>query len=208
MALFVAGIVTVITLIFFGLKSYGRYEDTRLMEKTSIIHKLSKANIKQLAVEGRSSVGTLHVEEINGKRIGVYTFKTADSTEIRGVFPVANTGVILLQNGFPLSTGDGFAASYLPSDPQVHRVELFQPTKSTVSTYIKYALEAEQRNTPTDSKEKSLCRVLTVAEVGGWTALADFIFQDETEEQNPRHNRESYGRLMGTQAVAKGCWDK
>ncbi len=212
LALVVVGVVVAIAGIFFGLRSYGKRQDTRRMTKTSIAHNLNGTNLKQLMAAGRSSVSTLHVEEINAKRIGVYTFKTADSSEIRGIFEVADTGDILLQNGFPLRAGDSFDTYYLPSDPQVHRVELFQPTKATVTNYISQALAVEQQHSPGDSREKSLCRVLTVAEKLHWTALADFIFQHKTAAENPKHNKETYLRLMRgaevEKAVTEACWDK
>ncbi len=212
LALVVAGVVLAIAGIFFGLRSYGQREDARRMTKTSIAHNLSGPNLKKLMASGRSTVSTLHLEELNAKRIGVYTFKTADSSEVRGIFEVADSGMVLLQNGFPLRAGDSFETYYLPSDPQVHRVELFQPTKATVARYIGQALAVEQQHRPGDSKEKSLCRVLTVAEIQHWTALADFIFQGKSAKENPKHNRETYLRLMrGTEvekAVAEGCWDK
>ncbi len=211
LALFIVGVVIVIAGIFFALTSYGKREDTRRMSKTSIAHNLGKSNLRKLMETGRSSVSTLHVEEINAKRIGVYTFKTADSSEIRGVFPVADTGMILLQNGFPLRNGDSFDTYYLPTDPQAHRVELFQPTKSTMTSYISHALAVEEHSSG-DSRGKSLCRVLTVAELLRWTVLADFIFQDKTAAENPKHNKETYLRLMRgvevEKAVEEGCWDK
>ena len=125
----VLGIVGVITLAFFVLTWYGKRQDDKKMSQNSIVHNLSKSNIKQLTIEGRTSTAFLHVENINARQIGVYTFKTADSTEIRGVFPVADTGMIILQNGFPLRAGDAFEAIYLPTDPQVHRIELFRHSR-------------------------------------------------------------------------------
>jgi len=211
LALFIVGVVIVIAGFVFALTSYGKREDMRRMSKTSIAHNLGKSNQRKLMETGRSSVSTLHVEAINAKRIGVYTFKTADSIEIRGVFEVADTGMILLQNGFPLRNGDSFDTYYLPSDPQAHRVELFQPTKATVTRYIAHALAVEEHSSG-DSRGKSLCRVLTVAELLQWPALADFIFQDKTAVENPAHNKETYLRLVRggevEKAVAAGCWDK
>lgn len=212
LAAFVTGVVVVIAAIFFGLKWYGRGQDALRMSKTSIAHNLNRSNLQRLAEQGRSSTCVLHQEVINNRPTGVYTFKTADSMSIRGVFPVADTGLVLLQNGFPLTAGDAFEVLYLPSDPEVHRVELFRPTHGTVEQYIKLALQEEQRRNPALSKEKNLCRVLTLAERQNWTSLADVIFQEKTPAQNERHNQETYLRLMRTpeviKAVEEGCWDK
>jgi hypothetical protein len=209
---FISGVVVVIALLFFGLKAYGKREYDRNISTTSITHNLTKSSVKRLAAEGCSSTAMLHLEEINAKRVGIYTFKLADSSEVRGVFPVSDTGLVLLQNGFLLSPGDAFETIYLPSNPEVHRVELFRPRQATISNYIKLAFEAELRNNPNLSKEKNLCHVLTVAEQQHWTVLANFIFQEKTLEQNPRNNQESYQRMKRTPELAKalevGCWDK
>ncbi len=212
LAWFVTGVVAVIAILFFGLKQYGKYEDERRMAKTSIAHNLNKLNLELLAAEGRPATGILHVEEINNKRVGVYTFKIADSSEIRGVFPVADTGLIMLQNGFPLRAGDAFEAKYLPSDPQVHRIEMFRPTRSTINRYISAALAVEMRTHPELSKEKNLCKVLTIAEAQGWMSLANFIFQENSPAQDARRNQESYLRMLRDPEVLKAleqrCWDK
>ena len=212
LAALIIGVVLFLTLVFFSLKWYGLQQEAKSNAKTSILHNVSKANIKQLAATGRSSTSVLHLEEINAKRVGVYTFKLADSSEVRGVFDVSDNGQVLLPNGFPLQAGDAFETIYLPADPQVHRIELYRPTHATISRYIQTAFVTEHRLHPNESKEKCLCRVLTIAESQNWRALADIIFQESSPELNPRHNQDSYLRLIRNpellQKMEQGCWDK
>jgi hypothetical protein len=209
LTLVILGVVATILLLFLGLLQYGQSQDIKKMSQTSIVHNLSKSKALKLARKGLTTTAFLHIEVVNAQKIGVYSFKTADSSEIRGVFPVADTGLVLLQNGFPLRAGDAFEARYLPTDPQIHRVELFRPTHSTVSNYINQALEVEQRVHPLIAKEVCLCRVLTAAQWQNWLVLADFIFQEKPAEVYPHHNRETFLRLMQHAALQKmleeGC---
>ncbi len=214
MALLVGGIVLVLALAFFGLRRYGRLQEAKRIASTSVVSKYSPKNMQLLASEGKRTVARLHL--VQGEKAGdqkiTYTLLAVDSLMEQGDFAVASMNPILLPNGFPFSEGDEFDAIYLPSDPQVHRVEFFQPARTTATTYLRLATQAEQKNNPAVSPEKNICRVLTAAEKMGWLCLANFIFQDKTPEENARNNSESYARLLRDPDHAKeiqaGCWDK
>jgi hypothetical protein len=212
LAWLIAGVVLFLAAVFFGLQRYGQSQELKLQAKTNIFPLYSKANQIKLMREGKGTVSYLHLEELNSHRIGVYTFKLPDSSEVRGTFSVADTGLVLLPNGFPLHTGDAFETSYLPANPEVHRVELYRPTKSTISSYILHAFEVEQHANPGETKEKNLCKVLTIAENQSWNELANIIFQNFSPAQNPRHNRESYLRMVRNpqleKVVRERCWDE
>ncbi|MFN0217040.1 MAG: hypothetical protein ACKVT2_22510 [Saprospiraceae bacterium] len=210
----VGGVVLVLAIAFFGLRWYGHTQELKRMAATSIVSKYSKENMKLLANNGLRTVARLHLiqGEQNGKKKISYTLLTIDSLMEQGDFAVKNASPIILPNGFPFTEGDEFEAVYLPSDPQVHRVEFFSPSRSTTISYLKLATQAEQKNNPAVSPEKNVCRVLTAAEKMGWLCLANFIFQDKSKEENIRNNRESYVRLLRDPDLAKalhaGCWDK
>lgn len=193
---FIGGFVLVLAGVFFGLRWYGEQQDMKRMATTAIIHNMSNANARKLAAEGQGAVAALHTELRDGKQVGVYVFKIADSSEVHGVFKTDESGLVMLQNGFPLSAGDAFSVVYLPTDPQVHRIDLFRPGRSTVEQYLKLAMGEEQRLHPDFDREMSVCRVLALAEAHGWPVLADIIFQQKTIDENPRHNEDSYRRLM------------
>lgn len=214
MAFLVGGIVLVLALAFLGLRWYGQSQEAKRIASTSIVSKYSKKNMQLLASEGKRTVARLHL--VQGEKPGdqkiSYTLLAVDSLMEQGDFEVESMNPILLPNGFPFSEGDAFDAVYLPTDPQVHRVDFFQPARSTTTTYLRMATEAEQKNNPAVSPEKNICRVLTAAEKNGWLCLADFIFQDKSKEENARHNRDSYARLLHDPDLAKAiqaaCWDK
>ena len=214
MAFTVAGLVLVLTTLFFGLQWFGKTQEAKRMASTSIVSKYSKKNMARLVSEGKRTVARLHLAqgEQTGEQKITYTLLAVDSLMEQGEFAISKMNPILLPSGFPFNEGDAFEAIYLPTDPQVHRVDFFQPTRSTTTTYVRLAIKAEQKNNPAVSPEKNICRVLTSAEKMGWICLAHFIFQDKTREENGRHNMESYARLLRDPDLAKviqaGCWDK
>ncbi|MBK6993763.1 MAG: hypothetical protein IPH31_02115 [Lewinellaceae bacterium] len=214
LALMVGGIVLVLTIAVFSLRWFGQKQEAKRMATTSIVGKYSKENMKRLVADGKRTVAKLHLvqaEKPGSQKIS-YTLLAVDSLMEQGDFAVKNTDPILLPNGFPFSEGDEFDAIYLPSDPQVHRVDFFQPTRSTTTTYLRLATQAEQKFNPAVPPGKNVCHVLTAAENAGWTSLAHFIFQEKTPKENARHNRDSYERLLRESALAKEiqtrCWDK
>ncbi len=214
MAFTVAGLVLVLATAFFGLQWFGKRQEAKRMASTSIVSKYSKKNMGRLASEGKRTVARLHLalSEKPGEQKITYTLLAVDSLMEQGDFTVAKMSPILLPSGFPFSEDDEFEAIYLPTDPQVHRVDFFQPTRSTTTTYLRFATQAEQKNNPAVSPEKNICRVLTSAEKMGWISLGHFIFQDKTPEENGRYNLESYARLLRDpdleKAIRAGCWDK
>jgi len=119
---------------------------------------------------------------------------------------------VLLPNGFPLRDHDAFELRYLPSDPQVHRLDFYHPTRATIASYLQVAAAAEIRYHPDQSPQRGQCLALLTAERLGWSKLADVIFQNQTPAQNERHNRDSYLRLIREPDFAKSlqqeCWDK
>lgn len=210
--LFIGGIIVFLSIMVFSLRWYGRYEEMKRLATTSFLHGVTSANARSLGEDGLLTDARLEPVMINGQAAVAYSFKTGDSTEVSGNFPVADTAQIFLKNGFPLHRGDVFAAYYLPFDPQVHRIEFFHPSHSTIEQYIKQAFAEEQKMHPELSPKKNLCRVLNIAQSKDWIALADILCQEKTPEENPLHNRDSYLRLTREPEVEKameqGCWDK
>ncbi|MBL7827132.1 MAG: hypothetical protein JNJ57_10905 [Saprospiraceae bacterium] len=205
--IFIAGFVVIIAAVFFGLRWRANREDQRESAATAIVHNVNKSNAQVLSAAGMNAVGALHLETLNGKQVGIYTFKTADSVEIRGTFQVKQIEPVVLPNGFPLTAGDAFEVVYLPTDPQVHRLKFYQPARTTVETYIKLALAKEIELHPEFSTDKNLCRILTLAEIDNWTALADVIHQQKSPEENPKHNRETYRKQISRPMIEAKCKD-
>jgi hypothetical protein len=212
MVLLVGGFIVVIVAAFAGFRWFDRWQSERRLTQNSLFSSLSEENVRRLSLEGKTDTARLFEVYEAAQRKVFYGFTTANNTPVSGAFKVPDTGQILLPNGFPLTDRDAFLVTYLPSNPEVHRLDFYQPTRSTIETYVRMAGAAERQNHPDISEKRSICLALSAAELKGWQSLADFIFQTKTSKENARHNHDSYLRLMRdadfSKAVAEGCWDK
>lgn len=210
--MFVGGFLVLIAVVFAGLNWYGRQQRRKEMSSTSLFSKLTEENAHRLSLEGQTTTAQLYVVFEGPQRKVFYGFLTTDSTQVSGKFSVADTGAIVLPNGFPLHDHDAFELRYLPADPQVHRLDFYHPTRTTMSTYLQWAAITEARSHPEQSFQHSQCIAMLAAERLGWDKLADLIFQNQTATQNGRHNRDSYLRLVRdpefAKLVNKECWDR
>lgn len=212
MALFITGFVVVAALGALGLMWLGRRETDKRLETTTLFSHLSTENARRLATEGKTGTAELFIVQEATQRKVYYGFTTADSIRISGLYPAPDKAPIILPNGFPLTDRDAFSVSYLPADPQVHRVDFYQPARATIERYVHLAAEAERNAHPDASEKHSICVALSAAEFKGWLSLADFIYQSESPEENEQHNRESYLRLVRdvgfSKKVREECWDQ
>lgn len=212
MALFLGAFVAVMVAAFLGFRWFDHWQQNKRLSQNSLFSNLSGEYVRRLSLEGKTGTARLFVVSEAMERKVFYGFTTADSAQISGTFKVPDSGQILLPNGFPLTDRDEFLVTYLPTNPQVHRLDFYQPTRSTIETYVKIASDAEQLAHPEISAKRSVCLALSAAELKGWMSLADFIFQTKTAEENNRHNRDSYLRLVRdadfAKTVGEECWDK
>lgn len=212
MAWMIAGFVAVVTAVVLGFRWFDRWHDRRMLTQNSLFSSLSEENVRRLSIEGKKDTAQLFIVREALQRKVLYGFVTTENAQISGSFQVADTGQILLPNGFPLTDRDAFLVTYLPSDPKVHRLDFYQPTRSTIATYVRMASDMERRNHPDISEKRSICYALSAAELKGWQSLADFIFQTKSPEENDRHNRDSYLRLVRdvdySRTVKEVCWDQ
>ncbi|MEO6759851.1 MAG: hypothetical protein ABIO24_10395 [Saprospiraceae bacterium] len=210
--MFVGGFVLLLAIAVGSLTWFGRQQRRKELTSTSLFSKVSEENAQRLSLEGKVTSAQLYLVFEGLQRKVFYGFTTADSARISGKFSVADTGIILLPNGFPLHDHDAFELRYLPADPEVHRLDFFHPTRSTMAGYLQQAAAEEGRNHPEQSLKRNQCLAMLVAERLGWDKLADLIFQNQSPDQNERHNHDSYLRLMRNPGLVKmlqdECWDK
>ena len=181
-----------------GLRWFGQQQDAKRIAATSIVSQYSKENMKRLALEGKRTVARLHITQLHaekGQKI-TYTLLALESLVEQGEFWVKPRNTILLPNGFPLKEGDEFDAVYLPKEPNVHRVDFFQPTLFTKKRYLDQAILVEQKNNPAASPERSACQVMSAARLLGWQSLAHYIFQLTPPAENARNNQETYHAML------------
>ncbi|HRI59475.1 MAG TPA: hypothetical protein PK228_07120, partial [Saprospiraceae bacterium] len=123
MAIFIAGFVTVILAGVLGFFWLDHWSKTDRLTKSSLFSNLSNENVRRLAVEGKKDTAQLFAVRESTQRKVFYGFTTAENVRISGAFEVTDTGQILLPNGFPLTDHDEFFVTYLPSAPEVHRLD-------------------------------------------------------------------------------------
>lgn len=212
LTIFVGGLILVLTLAFLGIRWYGQKQREKSIASGSMVTDFSEKTMQRLAREGKTTDAILYLMEESLQRKVFYGFKTADSTAVSGKFQAPPEGIVLLPNGFPLRDGDSFHAVYLPATPQVHRLDFFQPTRKTVEAYLDRAIEAEQKNHPEATPARCACLAQLTLDQKGWFGLADILLQQQSPEENPRHNRDTYQRLIRDVAFEKAfrerCWDK
>lgn len=208
----VAGLVLVIAGVTYGLHRFDKWQEGQRFTENSLLSPDALTSQGKLASQGQYAVAQMFFQQEGRKRKVYYGFVTADSMRATGQFEVPADGPFLLPTGFPLADQDAFRVTYLPGNPRVHSVEFNAPARPTVTRYLQLAQTIEQQNHPQDSPEHSACIVLTVAEKGNWPALAHFIFQGKTPEENPRYNHDTYLKMLREPTMEallkKECWDK
>lgn len=210
MAWFVGGFVGLLLLLFVGLRWYGHEQRKKQMSLTSLFSNLTEESALRLGQEGKNAETQMIIVQETQQRKVYYAFVTADSTRVSGNFAVADTGQVLLPNGFPLKDRDAFAVRYLSTAPKVYRVDFNQPIPATILEYLSRAIAAEQIAHPDQLFEHNRCLVQTAFSLNGWQSLGHFISQHQTPKQNARFNRDSYLRFIRdptfSRAVQKECW--
>jgi hypothetical protein len=195
-----------------GLIWYNRQQKASALAQMGWFSEYAGQNSKVLLRDGRSAVARLSLESSGARRLLNFEFSTADSVRIAGRMPVADTGRVLLPNGFPLLGDDAFQVLYLPADPNVHFLNFSRPTEATIAAYLQRATQIEAAAHPTATGGYSFCLAALVLREKGWSALANVIFQLETPESNPEHNRDAYLRLLREPEFARklerNCWDR
>lgn len=211
MAILVVGLIAVITGLFLGLRWWSRHQKETPLAGTSLTSQITPENGRRLAADGRTAVAQFVIAYTSTQRQVYYGFITAGNDRISGRFSVRDTGQIILPNGFPLRDSDAFSVRYLPSDPNIHRVDFERPTAQTIAGYLEQARLAQLAAHPEAPPGYSLCVARLTLREKGWQHLADLIFQNEWSANNPKHNRESYLRLVRDPAFAntieQECWD-
>jgi len=111
-------------------------------------------------------------------------------------------------NNFPLETNDEFLIKYSKYKPEKHQFSFDLPTEKQIEKYTQRAIDKQVSTFPNKSKEHARCLVNIGFGMKGNSALADFYFQDKSENENSKHNANSYKRLIRSvefQQKAKEC---
>ncbi|MEI6411543.1 MAG: hypothetical protein WCR52_19295 [Bacteroidota bacterium] len=202
MAVTIGALIVLLAGILLAVKFFGKAATADRLSESSMFSEPTEATERRLRTEGKSAETKLLIVREAQHRIVFYGFQTPEGLQVSGKFSVPDTGAIFLPNGFPLNDRDAFELRYLPADPQVHRVNFAQPSQETIASYFKLAVEADHRAHPDQTMNASACLAQLAVREKGWQSLGELISQGLTPEQNPKFNRDSYGRLVRDDAFA------
>ena len=102
----------------------------------------------------------------------------------------------LYEHGMPIEKGDEFVIRYLPENPNLCAIDYNRPTNGQIETYLKRAAMKYATKNPSATEDESYCLSRVAYELKGIAGLADFYFQDVALDQNPKHNIQSFQRLI------------
>ncbi len=97
---------------------------------------------------------------------------------------------------FLLESGDEFMVRYLYQKPWIHEINFSEPSPKQLKHYRQRAFEQHLQLHPELPATYVECLLNIAFEQKGAAAYADFFFQNATPENNPNHNRNTYGRLV------------
>lgn len=206
---FIAAFVVLLIGTTIGLSLWGKSQKHSVYEK-SLSSGLSEKAMRLLSRDGRNSTAKMYLIVDEGVRKVFYSFPTTENVIISGKFGVSESGPIILPTGFPLQDKDVFSVTYLPEDPQVHRVDFDNPDNATLENYIAEAMKIELTVHPELSQGHAACFVNLFIEKYGWAKLAYFLNQTENPEIQKIYNRDAYLRLIRDPEFEKEaqsrCW--
>lgn len=99
-------------------------------------------------------------------------------------------------NEFPLESKDEFIIKYSKYKPEEHEFNFDLPTEKQIQKYTNRAIEKQLKLFPDKSRLHATCLVKLGFKIKGVSALADFYFQDISENDNSKHNVNTYKRLI------------
>ncbi len=117
---------------------------------------------------------------------------------------------LVAKNGMPLEVGDEFVVKYYPSNPNINKIYYNRPTPDQLNMYRERAINKHQELNPDLSVNYCSCLADVAYKVKGLDGFTDFYFQEASIEQNPKHNMNTYKRLIRDlpfkEQADKNCW--
>ncbi len=98
-------------------------------------------------------------------------------------------------HGMPLEHGDEFLVRYASNRPVIHKIDFNAPTDRQLRQYRQRAAAQHLLLHPNTSPRQLDCLLDVALELEGTRAYAHFFFQNTPPEENPLHNRNTFGRL-------------
>lgn len=179
---FIAGVFVLVLTAFMTFSNWHSNKQT--VGITTLLQEFGKeASAKVLIASENEDHSVSYYFIVNGRG---YTVKSKKAKE----------EVQLYQHGMPLEKGDEFVVRYLPENPNTCTIDYNRPTPGQVETYLKRAAMKYASKNPNVSDDESKCLTKLAYDLKGIPGLADFYFQDVAVTDNPKHNVESFQRLV------------
>jgi len=186
-------IVLVGTVSYFMIKR----DNTSIADYHSVI-------LQNNGEEGKAQIITVSSSEIT------YLYMVngqSYSSETRAV----DKSIVVLENGMPMEEGDEFIITYIPNNPNLNKIDYNRPTKNQVERYRSRTIQQHLNFNPQVDSVHTACLVDIALETKGIKGLADIYFQQAAPEDNPRNNKQTYGRLVRAisfqNKVSERCWN-
>lgn len=103
--------------------------------------------------------------------------------------------IVVLENGMPMEEGDEFIVTYVPNRPDLNKIDYNRPTSYQVDRYRKRTISQHLHLNPALDSLKAVCIIDIAFETKGIQGLADIYFQQASSSDNPRNNKNTYGKL-------------
>lgn len=123
----------------------------------------------------------------------------------------SDPSIIVLENGMPMEEGDEFIITYAPNNPNLNKIDYNRPTPAQVERYRQRAISQHLSSHPETDSLRAVCIVDLAFEAKGISGLADIYFQKASPDDNPRNNKNTYGRLVRDipfqNKMNERCWN-
>ncbi len=184
-----------------------------ILAATFFMTRLYRKNIRQqqeaiaAATLTTSAVGVVDVESQRGDTLVLYYHFNANNLNVSNVtlLPGGKTPF-----GLPVESGDEFAISYRPAQPDVNSLDWSSPTVNQIERYRKKVTDKHAILNPNLTMQQCSCQIEIAYQLKGLEGWADFFYQNASPEENPSNNQLTYLRLVRDvpfkQALEKNCW--
>lgn len=163
----------------------------------------------QTILQNRGQEGKAQILKVSPSQI-TYLY-TVNGQSYSAETNAADETVVVLENGMPLEEGDEFVIVYVPNNPNLNKIDYNRPTKQQINLYRKRAIDQHLNLNPEIDSLHTACFVNVALEVSGIKGLADVYFQQAEPGENPRNNKNTFGKLVRdlsfNEKINKQCWN-
>ncbi len=173
------------------------------------VYRMGQNKSDELAQRGVIGIATATIKEYDEKKQLTYSFSYAGKTF--HTQPEFIEGKVYSEQGFPIEDTDEFFIKFVPFNPLNYEVNTQSSPGSMSKVYFGRTYQKHLLHNPKEDEGYLECMLLKAYERDSVTALLDFYFQTADPDENPKFNKNTYGRRVRDAAFAKAveeaCWD-